>query len=219
MKRVTLTLCAAAILFAACNNDKTASEETKTASDSLKTASADAKPADNTPMPDSATMAKNWEAYMTPGNEHKMMASWDGTWDAAITLWQPGYPVQTTTGTTVNKMAMGGRYQMSSHKGNIMGAPFEGMGTLAFDNSKKVFESTWIDNMGTGIMHLSGPWDDATKTMTLTGPMVEPATGKEIKVKETFKVDDANTQTMAMFAPGPDGKEMKTMEIKFTRKK
>jgi hypothetical protein len=219
MKRVTLLLCAVAIVFAACNNDKTASEETTTSADSSK-AIADAKPADNTPPPDSATMMKNWEAYMVPGAPHKMMASWDGTWNSSVTVWMsPDAPPMTSTGTTVNKTILGGRYQQSSHKGMMMGAPFEGIGTLAYDNDKKVFESTWIDNMGTGVMHLLGPWDEGTKTMTLTGKMIDPGTGKEIDAKETFTVNDDNNQTMAMFVPGPDGKEMKTMEIKFTRKK
>jgi hypothetical protein len=100
-----------------------------------------------------------------------------------------------------------------------MDMPFEGHGTLGFDNLKKIFESTWIDNMGTGVMKMSGPWDATTKSVTLTGKMTDPQSGNEENYKETFTVIDDNTQMMAMYAPGPDGKEFKNMEIKFTRKK
>lgn len=171
---------------------------------------------------DSATMMKNWTEYMTPSQPHELMASWDGNWDADITMWYaPGTPPETTKGKTVNKMVMGNRYQVTNHTGIMMGQPFEGMGTLAYDNAKKVFISTWIDNMGTGIMKLEGPWDEATKTMTLVGKVVDPGAGngKEMDVRETFRAVDDNNQVMEMFGPGPDGNEFKMMEIKFTRKK
>ena len=113
MKRITLAFCATVLLITACNNEK------KTDAD---------KPADETtemekkpeapPMPDSATMMKNWQDYMTPGDMHKMMAKWDGTWTGDISMWMyPGDPVQKTTGTAVNKMIMNGLYQESNHTG------------------------------------------------------------------------------------------------------
>jgi hypothetical protein len=73
--------------------------------------------------------------------------------------------------------------------------------------------------MGTGVMKLEGPWDDATKSMTLKGKCMNPATGTEMEVWEKFAVVDENNQMMEMYGPGPDGKEFKTMQIKFTRKK
>ena len=163
---------------------------------------------------------KAWMDYMTPGDVHKMIASWDGTWTGDVKVWMaPGAPPTTSASSATNKMALGGRYQISNHTGNFGGMPFEGMSTLAYDNHKKIFESIWIDNMGTGVMHLSGPWDATSKTLTLTGKMVEPASGKEVVVRETFKGIDNDTQLMEMFAPGPDGKEFKTMEITLKRKK
>jgi hypothetical protein len=116
-------------------------------------------------------------------------------------------------------MIMGGRYQVSNHSGIMMDMPFEGMSTTAFDNQKKVFINTWIDNMGTGMMIMEGPWDEATKTITLKGKMVDPALGKEIEIKEVLKMVDDNTHMFEMYKPGMDGKEFKCMEIKYTRKK
>jgi hypothetical protein len=52
--------------------------------------------------------------------------------------------------TCTNTMILGGRYQQSMIKGNMMGMPFEGMGLLGYDNAQKLFYSTWVDNMGTG---------------------------------------------------------------------
>jgi hypothetical protein len=224
MKRLILTACSAAFLFVACNNDKKTEEKTASDTDSTskmdKTAKMDEKKPEAYTMPDSTTMMKNWEMCMTPGKEHAMLAKSNGTWTTEVTTWMdPGKPPMKSKGTSVNKMIMGGRYQESTNTGNMMGMPFEGKGITGYDNAKKVFVSTWVDNMGTGIMTLEGPWDEASKSITLKGKTMDPMTMRETSLKEVVKIVDDNNQLMEMYGPGPDGKEVKTMEIKFTRKK
>jgi len=220
MKRITITLCTAFLLFACNDGDKTETTDTKESADTTTTSTASTTA--NEAMPDSAMMMKNWQAYMTPGDVHKMMSSWNGTWTGDVTMWhEPGMPPEKSKSTSQNKMVMGGRYQVSNHTGNMMGQPFEGISTLAYDNAKKVFINTWIDNMGSGMMVMEGPWDEASKTITLKGKVVDPVAGngKQMEMRETFKIIDDNTQMMEMFGNGPDGKEFKMMEIKYTRKK
>lgn len=164
-------------------------------------------------------MQKAWMAYSTPGEQHKELAKCDGNWKAAVTHWMmPGSEGMKSDGTCTNKMIMGGRYQLTEFKGNFMGMPFEGMGILGYDNAKKVFNNSWVDNMGTGVMTMEGKWDAKTNSITFKGMMVDPMTGKDCKVREIFKMIDDSKQIMEMYAPTPDGKgEFKTMEIVFTR--
>lgn len=162
---------------------------------------------------------KAWTDYMTPGEVHKMIAKWDGKWKEDVTFWmQPGAPPTKSSATVVNKMVMGGRYQQSTHTGTMMGQPFEGQGTLAWDNARKMLISTWIDNMGTGVMYMEGTWDNTSKSATLKGKSTDPTTGKEMDIKQTFTVVDDNTQKLEMFM-NQDGKEFKNMEIMLTRAK
>lgn len=166
---------------------------------------------------DSAAM-KTWMANMTPGDVHKMIAKADGQWKVETTLWMtPGQPPVKSNGTSTNKMILGGRYQQSEFKGDMMGMPFEGMSLLGYDNADKTFTSTWMDNMGTGTMTLKGTWDDATKSINFKGNMLDQMTNKSTDVREVFTIVDDNNQKMEMYAAGPDGKEYKSMEIKFTR--
>jgi hypothetical protein len=210
MKRIAITICAAVVIISC--GDKA---ETKVAS--ATTTNTEAKPEAE---PDSATKMKNWQAYMTPGEAHKMMAAMEGEWTGDITMWmKPGAEPMKSTATAVNKMIMGGRYQLSTHKGDFGGMPFEGQSTLAYDNAKKTYISTWIDNMGTGIMVMEGTYDSTTKTTTTKGRMVNPENFKEMDVRETYQIIDENTHMMSMYCNGYDGKEYKNMEIKFTRKK
>lgn len=161
---------------------------------------------------------KAWMSYMTPGDVHKMLAKDDGEWNEEITVWMaPGAPPTKNTATVSNKMILGGRYQESKHTGNFMGMPFEGYGLIGYDNAKKVFVSSWVDNMGTGIMTMEGKWDDKTKTIHFMGKVTDATTGKETPVRETFSYIDNNKQKMEMFMT-QEGKEYKSMEIIFTRK-
>lgn len=213
MKQTTLLFCTITFLLS-CNDQKEKAAGAETAV--VKTAALTTTDV----RPDSATMMKNWMEYMEPGKEHKMMASWDGTWKTDITMWMaPDAPPSKSSGTTINKTVLGGRYQQSTNKATWEGMPFEGQSTLAYDNFRKVFISTWIDNMGTGIMVAEGPWDEATKSITLKGKMMDPTLKKELEFREVFKVIDENTHTMEMYAPAEGGKEFKTMEMRYTRSK
>lgn len=221
MKRIALSLFAACLVLLACNSNEKKETKKEGSTDSTTIVNDNKAPADKWVPVDSATTMKAWMEYATPGKMHEMMASWNGTWTGEITSWmsEGATPSKSTT-TAVNSMVFGGRYQSSHHTSSFDGMPFEGMSWLGYDNSKKIFVSTWVDNMGTGMMNMSGPWDEATKTITLTGKQTDPARGNDCTVRETFKIIDDNNQLMEMYGPDPmTGKEFKTMEIKLTRKK
>lgn len=167
---------------------------------------------------DQAAAQKAWMDYMTPGSVHQMLAKADGEWNAETTLWmEPGAQPVKSTASATNKMILGGRYQETRFKGTMMGQPFEGVGVTGYDNAKKTFVSTWHDNMGTGIMYMEGKWDEATKSINFMGKTVDPMTGKDMNVREVYKMIDDKNQSMEMYMTH-EGKEYKSMEIKFTKK-
>lgn len=160
---------------------------------------------------------KKWEAFMTPGDIHKMLAKSAGEWTSETTMWMaPGAPPTKSSGTAKQEMILGGRYLQGIHKGDFMGMPFEGISITGYDNVKKKFYNTWVDNMGTGFMNLIGTWNAKTKSITFTGVCTDPTTGKDCKVKEIFTMVDDNTQKMEMWME-QKGKMFKTMELTATR--
>ena len=164
-----------------------------------------------------AAEQKAWMEYMTPGEIHKMLATTQGDWKGQVSVWmQPGAPPTTSVATAKNEMIMGGRYLQSTHKGEFFGMPFEGIGITAYDNAAKKFVTTWIDNMGTGVMTLEGKWDNKTNSIEFKGECTDPTTGKNVAVREIIKFIDQNTQVMEMYMK-QDGKEFKSMEVKMTR--
>ena len=224
MKKTAILLPLLVAALTGCNN--AGNSNTPNANKADSTPIAAAKPEAPPPPMDSAAKAKKaaeemkiWMDYMTPGNMQKMMASWDGKWTEETTLWMgDGAQPQKSTGICENKMLLGGRYQQSTHKGSMMGMPFEGIGMMGYDNAKKVFVSSWMDNFGTGMMYTEGAYDSSTKTITLMGKVVDPLNGKEKLVKQLLKIIDDKHQVIEMYEPAVSGKEFKSLEIKFTRK-
>jgi hypothetical protein len=154
---------------------------------------------------------------MMPGEHHEHMKKLAGNFDYTIKMWMdPSMPPQESTGKRTCELLMGGRYLQEKYTGSFMGMPFEGVGMLAYDNLSKQYVSTWMDNMGTGIMVSHGQCD-GKGAWTMTGESIDPMTGKTITMKSVTRVVDANTVTMEMYGPGPDGKEYKMIEMNMKR--
>jgi hypothetical protein len=218
MKQLTIALCASSILFFSCNNSNEKTDAAKT--DTSKTEQPAAKDATPATPPDTAAINKAWAAYATPGDMHKWMEKTNGTWEGDVSSWMaPDAPPATSKAVNVQSSVLGGRYVIGKFTGSMMGAPLDGMNTMGYDNAKKMFTSTWIDNMGTGIVHMTGTYNEATKTLSLKGHQTDFMTGKDSDIREEMVMIDDNTYKMTMYGAGFDGKEMKFMEGTFKRKK
>ncbi len=159
--------------------------------------------------------------YMQPGQMQQWLAKWNGNWNAEVTMWmQPDAPATKSTGTCKNEMILGGRYQQSWHTGQMMNMPFNGISTTGYDNARKIFMNTWVDNMGTGIMYGEGTWDETTKSIEFKSKGTDCTTGKEMFCRQIISYPNDNQHTMEMWVPDPKtGKEYKCMAITFTRAK
>ena len=160
------------------------------------------------------------------GENHKLLASGVGTWDYKVKFWMnPDNPPSESSGISVARTIMDGRYVITDHTGKMqmpgpdgamVDAPFIGMSIEGYDNVKKKFVSSWVDNMGTGIMNSEGTYDPASKTLTSFAEY-EPMPGMKTKTREVLKLSDKNHRTLEFFEDR-GGKEVKTMEIGYTRR-
>ena len=103
----------------------------------------------------------------SPGDGHKELGKMVGEWTYSSKMWMvPDQPPAESNGTMHAEWILGGRFIHSVWKGEFMGMPFEGHGTDGYDNVSKQYVSSWVDNMGTGILHSTGTCDAAKKTCT-----------------------------------------------------
>jgi Protein of unknown function (DUF1579) len=156
---------------------------------------------------------------MSPGEPHKRLARMAGDWTYTNKMWMaPNQPPEDSTGTMHAETILGGRYVQTTWTGNMMGMTFEGHGTEGYDNIAKQHVSSWVDNMGTGIILSTGTCDDSGNKCSMKGDMMDPMTGKKSYMRSEMTWMDANTFKNEMYGPGPDGKEFKWMEMTVKRK-
>jgi hypothetical protein len=161
------------------------------------------------------------EAYTkagAPGAPHQMLASMAGNYDLKIKSWhEPGAPPMEEAGTCTRSMILGGRVLVEEVTSKMMGMPFNGHGMHGYDNVTGKHWSTWTDNMSTGMMvseGTCGPKGDCT----FTGSWNDAIKKGPVKSRMTTKWTSPTTEVFEMYAPGKDGKEMKMMEITYTKK-
>ncbi|WP_286972045.1 DUF1579 domain-containing protein [Flavobacterium sp. UBA4854] len=213
MKKLTAILAIITLCLVSCK--KEVKTETDTAKDSLAVKTEE--PLIEEPL-DSAAQMKAWIAYATPSEAHKLMADEVGSWNCDMTFWtEPNGKPQKSTSVAEIKMILGGRYQEAVYKGTMMGQPFEGKATLAYNNASEEYTSTFIDNMGTGMMVGMGKYNQAAKSMEFKGEMVNPVNGEKTPYREIYTIVDPKTRKMEMFDM-KNGSEYKSMEIVMKKK-
>jgi len=167
---------------------------------------------------DPQAMMEMWKKLGTPGEPHKLFASLAGSWTTQTKEWmEPDKPPSESTGTAEMKMLLDGRFLYQEYNGQMMGQPFTGIGIDAYDNLTKKYVTAWMDSMGTGIFMMEGTASAGGRTITLKGSHPEPGGGR-MTHRAIWKIVDNNTQTFDMWGTHEGGKEMKMMEITYTRK-
>ena len=162
------------------------------------------------------------EAYQkagTPGPQHQALAATAGDYDIRMKNWHDaaGAPME-ETGTVRRTMTLDGRVLVEELNGTMMGQPYAGRGMMGYDNVTGKYWSTWTDNMSTGIVLTEGTCDAQAKNCTFTGSWNDPVKKVPIRTRLTTRWPSPTTEIFEMFGPGKDGKEMKMMEITYTKK-
>src|SRR5207249_2340724 len=166
---------------------------------------------------DPQAMMEVYQKLATPGEPHKLFATLAGNWMTTTKEWmEPGKPPTESTGTADMKMLLDGRFLYQEFTSQMMGQPFSGIGIDGYDNLRKKYVTTWMDTMGTGFFTMEGTASGDGKTITLKGQHDEPGGGK-MTHRAVWKIVDGNTQTFDMYGTHKHSKEMKMLEITYTR--
>lgn len=157
----------------------------------------------------------------TPGAMHEWLAEGVGVWNGKTKMWMaPGSEPMVSECTSTVTAMMDGRFVQCEIDGEMPGmGPFHGFGIYGFDNVSEEFQSTWVDNCGTGMMTGTGELSSDKKTLTWTFTYNCPITQKPKVMREVERRTGKDTMVLEMYsAPPAGGDEYKMMEITFTRK-
>lgn len=176
-------------------------------------------------------MTARMEKAMTPGEPHKKLGELVGEWDVIMKVWMggPTGPATESKGSAKVTSVLGGRFIREDFKGEMSmpdmatgemkKLPFEGHGTTGYDNARNLYVGTWIDSMGTQLLHMSGSADPTGKVITMYGQMDEPMLNVVGRmVKYVTRVENKDKHVFEMYDLHA-GDNYKVIELTYTRKK
>ena len=166
-------------------------------------------------------MMKKWQEVMTPGEEHKQLGFLVGSWTTESKMWMngPDAPPEMTKGTSTMKYVLGGRFVQQEMKSTMMGKPWTGMGLLGYDNFKKAYVGSWVDNTATALATMEGTANADHTVFTPNGKMDDPTTGEKDKpVQYVWRIVDKKTHIFEIFDPSIKSGNTKVFEITYKKK-
>ena len=171
-----------------------------------------------------AEMMKRCMEYATTGEHHNHLDPFVGQWGFQLRWWMsPDAEPQTSQGKAEFTWIYDGKYlrqDVTAPPEEPNGPPYNGLGLLGYDNMKKEYMSVWIDNMSTGMMYGTGKCDATGKVITITGAGPNPMTEQlDQKWRTVSRIESQDKHVFEMYMTQPDGKEIKQMEITYTRVK
>lgn len=166
--------------------------------------------------PDMQKMMAMWAKLNQPGEPHAEFQKSTGTWKAEEKHFH-GPDSFTAKGSSTFKTILGGRYILQEYKSESPMGKFEGMGITGYDNIKKRYVMTWMDNMSTGIVMATGVKKD--KATNFSSRQIGPD-GKSSLVRMQMREVSADKMIFTMWSKANGEKKYaKTMEITYTRVK
>ncbi len=159
-------------------------------------------------------------AMPKPQAEHERLKPFEGKFRSEVKLWMgPADPI-VSTGIMMNSLELGGLYLQQDYHGDAVEGPFpsfEGRGFWGFNTTTGQYEGFWIDNACTTMQTERGNVDASGNVWVMRGEMICPQTKQPFSKRSVITLVDADHHCMEAYFTGPDGHEMKTMEIRYER--
>lgn len=166
----------------------------------------------------SAQAAHPQEAeFPKPGKNHEMLKRFQGTWEVLGKYWIEADKAIEYKLVETGTLSCNGLWLIYTDKGVMQGKPYDGHGTLGYDERKKKFVGTWVDSANTQIDVGEGVFDEQGKVFTYVSTISDDD-GKPVRIKRVTEIKSDDLQIMTVYT-GPEGKEEVTGKVEYRRKK
>lgn len=170
----------------------------------------------------SEEMMKKWAEAGTPGEPHKVLDQFVGKWDVATRVWMegPAKPPVEMKATAEVKWILDGRFLQEDASCQMMGMSQKSIAVTGYDNLKKKYVVSYIDNMSTALFTGEGTLDASGKVMTLFGKFDEPMTGERDKViKFVTRLIGPDKHIFEIYDLVGTPNEFKSLEMTYVRRR
>lgn len=113
----------------------------------------------------------------TPGENHKHLEYFIGTWETTLKMWRggPGSQPVSTAGTAEIDWILDKRFLQERLQGTLKGKYFESVSIMGYNNYRHLYERTEVSTIGTHMLTMRGVRHPVSGLFTLYGEMDEPS--------------------------------------------
>ena len=156
-------------------------------------------------------------ARMQPGPMHEKLAPLVGKWTMSG-KWRMSAeaPWQEFEADVEREWILGDRFVQEKVTSEMMGQPFEGLGIIGYDNTRKEFTNVWVENMSTGTWTSAGRLEG--DAITFVGENSDAMTGEKNRWGKSIVTLGKDEQSFKGFSKDASGKEFLSMEMTAKRK-
>ena len=156
-------------------------------------------------------------AWAQMGAEQETFKKSVGTWDVHTKMWMvPGQPPIEGHDKATSTLLFDGRFLETHYEGSMMGQAFVGRLLLGYDGVDKEYVAVWIDSESSYISVSRGTMKDGVITLNTNDP--DWMTGEKKNARMELSWTDENTGVLTFIKAGPDGKDVTSMRMTYTRK-
>ena len=166
---------------------------------------------------------ESWGDDIThPGPEHDRLDALVGEWDTVVKIWSgPQSQPHVSKGRVVRNWILGGRFveewiEEFDDSGDLV---FQGVGLLGYDRFTGQYEYTHAFDGSTDTYQKVGRYDPARNVLSLSGKFTLFDSGIVILSRLEIAIHGPDEHIMTEYTRGEDGREIKEMEIRYTRRK
>lgn len=136
-------------------------------------------------------------AMPQPSQEHVWLQKFKGEWTTeSKAKMAPDQPPMQCSG-TLSSRQLGEFWVLNEMKGEMYGAPMNGVQTIGYDDAKKKYVGTWVDSMTAFMWQYEGSVDPSGRVLTLEadGPNFM-GNGKLTKYQDIYEFKSADAILM-----------------------
>ena len=178
---------------------------------------------DGAPQPgqvDMAAMMAKARKLTQPGESHKLLERFIGTWDTESRITMAGMGGKPDKGVATVSWLFPGRWIRVEGKGSFMGNPMESFYILGYDNFKQSYVSVNVGTIDTAMLTAEGDLDPGGKALVSYGTLDEYLTGEHDKmVKYVWRFVSEDRLLLEVHDLPIGEKNTQVIEIAFNRKK
>jgi hypothetical protein len=165
---------------------------------------------------------ESWDDLTARGPQHDLLDPLIGEWETTVKIWSdPQTPPFVARGRVERIWILDGRFveEWIEELDDSGAVTWEAAGLLGYDRLTGRYEYTLVHTSSTATERKVGRLDPAKNVLSLSGKFTQIDTGIVVLDRLEIAINGPDTHTMTEYTRGEDGREIKEMEIQYTRRK